>query len=518
MNQQLPETTDVLIVGCGPVGATLANMLGRRGVRTLIVDKTTEIFQAPRAIAFDSDALRILQSIGVGEPEFHYTRIPHVRMVSPIFGEFVRANTSRDIDTHPMQVTFHQPQLETLLRAKAAELPGVVEMGLGFELVGFTENRSAVSAQLKMPDGAVRRVDAQFLVGADGAGSLVRQLIGQDFDGKSFVEDWLIVDAVNAREPIDHIEFLCDPARPTPHMPAPGGRQRWEFMLAKGEKRLQMESDSEIERLLSPWGGLAAMTIERRAVYRFHARCANSFRKGRVLLVGDAAHITPPFVGQGLVSGLRDAANLGWKLAMVVQGKAAEGLLDSYDMERRPHAKSMIRLARFIGKSIMPRSRVAAFVIHGAMRTARVVPGLRPLLDDLEIKPKNRFRKGFFLRGGRFGTLRPGEVLPQIWLTEFATAPVRSDEALGPGFALVGFGVDPCRRLSSRSRQALENLDVRFAVLPAAAAEGSTRAVAPAGTVAMVRPDRVVFGLSGEEDIERLVEAALRVFGSSDNP
>ncbi|MCS6474488.1 FAD-dependent monooxygenase, partial [Burkholderia thailandensis] len=182
-----------------------------------------------------------------------------------------------------------------------------------------------------------------------------------------------------------------------PHMTAPGGRERWEFMLRSSETRDEMESDVRIRELLAPWGGIDDMVIERKAVYRFHARTVDAFGNGRVFLAGDAAHITPPCVGQGLVAGLRDAANLSWKLAWVVKGHAAPRILDSYDQERRPHVKAMIGIAKLMGRLVMPRNAGVAMFTHGLMRLSRVVPPLKNHFDELGSKPKNAFRKGLFV-------------------------------------------------------------------------------------------------------------------------
>ncbi len=383
----IPSEIDVLVVGYGPVGATIVNLLGRYGVRVLAVDRDKEIFMAPRAIALDNEALRILQLAGIEDGHFDTVAIPYVRMLSPQLGEFGRINTLGPIDGHPKLVTFYQPELEAALRRRAARY-GEVHTALGVALTGFVENSEGVVATLNVGEGRTRAVRARYLVGADGASSLVRQLIGQEFKGQTYAEDWLIVDAFGAERPIDHVEFICDHRRPVPHMTAPGGRERWEFMLRPGETRAEMESDACVSALLAPWGGPAAMTIERKAVYRFHARTAKAFCKGRVFLAGDAAHITPPFVGQGLVAGLRDAANLSWKIAWVLQGRASPRILDSYDEERRPHAKAMIDLAKFMGRLIMPRSAAVALLTHGTLRLMRLTAAMRRYSTIWESNPR----------------------------------------------------------------------------------------------------------------------------------
>ncbi|MGT2511157.1 FAD-dependent monooxygenase [Cupriavidus basilensis] len=213
--------TDVLLVGLGPVGAALANLLGRYGIRVLAIDRATEIFAKPRAIALDNEALRILQLVGVAEGEFATVAIPKVQYRSPLFGRFARINSASIVDGHPMLVTFYQPELEAVLRKKLSAYR-TVEVRLGTELQSFVDDGHHVHAVLRSTGSADFQARAKYLVGTDGANSLVRRTLGLDFEGRTFQQDWLIVDALGVPNPIDHCEFLCDPARPTPHMVAPG--------------------------------------------------------------------------------------------------------------------------------------------------------------------------------------------------------------------------------------------------------------------------------------------------------
>lgn len=516
--------TDILLVGLGPVGAALANLLGRYGVRVLAIDKASAIFEKPRAIALDNEALRILQLAGVRDGEFETVAIAQVQYRSPLFGRFARINSAGIIDGHPALVTFYQPELEKLLREKLASYPGV-EVRLGVELEGFEDDGQFVQARLKDAAGRQTQVRARYLVGADGANSLVRRALGLEFEGRSFQQDWLIVDALDVPKPIDHVEFSCDPRRPTPRMVAPGGRQRWEFMLRPGERPEEMERPESVRRLLAPWCDSQCIRIERTAVYRFHAREAKQFSKGRCFLVGDAAHITPPFAGQGLVAGLRDVANLAWKLAAVVRGEAGEQVLASYDTERRPHAKKIIRLALLLGALVMPQNRATAFAVHGLMSLLRLLPAGRALFEDLKVKPQNTFDEGLFWRVKGQQRLRAGAMLPQGWVRPATGGgPILSDDALGLPWALIGFGVDPsaglpaellqrwqatgarvwqwCQRsqalqLAPRA-QRLESLDE--ALLP--------RRV-PLGWVAIVRPDRCVLAEGPASEVEAMLRRAL---------
>ncbi|MGU7774817.1 bifunctional 3-(3-hydroxy-phenyl)propionate/3-hydroxycinnamic acid hydroxylase [Burkholderia sp. MR1-5-21] len=525
--RHLPSSVDVLVVGCGPVGAMVANLLARDGVRVLVVDKATDIFMAPRAIALDNEALRILQRAGVAETDLETVAIPCVRLRSPWLGEFGKVNTLGGADGHPKLVTFYQPDLERCLRARLVAHDSV-ETAFGVTLVSLDEQDDHVVASLDV--GLTRRheVRARYVVGADGASSLVRQLIGQAFDGKTFAEDWLIVDARHVRNPIDHVEFICDHRRPTPHMTAPGGRERWEFMLRPGETRDEMESDARVRALLAPWGGTDGMVIERKAVYRFHARTVNAFSKGRVFLAGDAAHITPPFVGQGLVAGLRDAANLCWKLAWVIHGRAAPRILDTYDQERRPHVKAMIGLAKFMGRLVMPRNAGVALLTHGLMRVARLVPRFRRHFDELGIKPRNAFRCGLFVAGAAKTRLARGSVLPQGWVRGRDGTLCLSDDVLGRGLVLVGFGLDADAALDPATRAAFAGaggtvvqIAHRGQRLHRAATgcwedlEGAfmPRAV-PFGWAAVVRPDRTILHDGPASESDRLVCETLELLGT----
>ena len=419
--------------------------------------------------------------------------------------------------------------MEAVLRERLAARPGISTL-TGVELLDFETAGDAVKVRLRLADGAMARVQTRFLVGADGASSPVRQALGIPFGGRTFAQDWLVVDARHVPNPIADIEFICDPARPSPHMVAPGDRQRWEFMLRPGETREQMEQPATVRRLLAPWARAEDIEIERVAVYRFHARLADAFSQGRVFLAGDAAHITPPFAGQGLVAGLRDAANLCWKLAWVVQGRAASTILDSYSVERRPHAKAMINLALFLGKLVMPSNRVAAFLTHGMMSLMGFVPRLRRLFEELEIKPQNRFANGLFAPQDRAARLVRGGLLPQGWVrSPVDHHMVLSDEALGTSLALIGFGVDPAQSLETALRSGwaqaggtlLQFLPRGMAASTATPSWEDLAGVlvpgtAPVGWVAVVRPDRTIIVDGPLSDAPRMVRQTLGLLGASD--
>lgn len=523
-----PSAVDVLVVGNGPVGATIAALLGRYGVTTLVLDKLHEIVLMPRAIALDNEALRILQLAGLSEDAFEKIVIPEVKMHSPVLGQFGRANTEGCIDGHPKLVTFYQPDLERAMRGQVSRLKSVTSLG-GFELENLVEEADCVVATVRDQNGHSHSVRAQYLIGADGASSRVRTLIGQEFEGQTYAEDWLIVDAKNRHQSaIDHIEFICDPRRPTPHMPAPGGRERWEFMLQPGESREELESPESIARLIAPWVNPLELEIERKAVYRFHARCCNRFSKGRTFLVGDAAHITPPFVGQGLVAGLRDGANLAWKLAWVLRGHAAPAILETYDMERRPHAQAMINLAKLMGRLVMPKNKVAAFFIHGLMRMLGLTPATRRYFEQLDIKPKNTFMSGLFVQHRRGDKLVRGSLFPQAWIRTLQKQIKLSDEALGDNLTLVGFGVDPLSLLTTDQIVAWEKMGGHFLeVRPRGQRNGGScdfiedmnheiLPLAAKRTLVAVRPDRIIMHHAPGTEASRLLRECRGLLMSDD--
>jgi 3-(3-hydroxy-phenyl)propionate hydroxylase len=519
-----PIVTDAVIVGLGPVGVALANLLGRYGVKALAFDQATNVYPKPRAIALDNEALRILQWAGVRHGELDIVALPRIRYHSPLFGWFARINTAAVVDGHPMQVSFYQPQLESMLRDKLKSYP-CIDVRLGLALHSFEEQADSVTAKLVDVHGRLTEVKCRYFIGADGASSQVRKKLGLEFQGKSFEQDWLIIDAKNVPNGIDDCVLYCNSQRPSPHLAAPGGRHRWEFMLQPGETGDRMVQPDMIRQLLAPWCSADGIEIERTAVYRFHAREAKAFSKGRCFLVGDAAHVTPPFAGQGLVAGLRDVANLAWKIAWVLRGQASEAILASYDTERRPHARKIINLARISGMIIMPSNRFVAFCVHGFLASLRLLPPARAYFEELKIKPPQTFGRGFFKRNPEHKKLLAGSVFPQAWVRPSWTGqPMLSDDVLGQQWALIAFGLNPrayCdpelldrwHQFGARTWQFcylgqalnLDHDDSRVECLD----DTFLPKRVPVGWACIVRPDRCVFSEGPVETIRTLLEHAM---------
>lgn len=458
---------EVVIIGAGPVGMALAAMLGRVDVKVLIVDRLDAIQTDPRAIALDNEALRILEMCGLSLDELDLVRIPAVNYWSPIFGQFGRMNTVESIDTLPPLVTFFQPALEAALEAEAHGATSVeVLRGVQASVIENLDDGARVRV-CHVNDGTERDLNARFVVACDGASSPTRQSLGIEFSGVSYAQDWLIVDALSVPEPVEEITFYCDPARPAPHMPAPGGRQRWEFMLHEGESQAEFMQDAKIKELLKPWTTFEHITVERKAVYRFHARLADRFQVGSAFLAGDAAHVTPPFAGQGLVSGLRDVANLSWKLKAVLRNELPASVLASYTQERRPHTGKMIRLAQFLGGLIMPSSKLKATLVHGLAKFVGMLPVVHKVFTDMKVKPQNSFAEGLFLKSRSRATFAAGSHMPQWWLKSDQGERQRSDKVFGDRFLCVGVDCNPSALLGDNLIQQWQALGGDFISLSA---------------------------------------------------
>lgn len=515
----MKQSYEVVVIGAGPVGMAMAALLGRFGIQVLIVDRLNAIQTDPRAIALDNEALRILAMCGLELEELELVHIPAVNYLSPIFGRFGRMNTVESIDTLPPLVTFFQPDLEASLDASARACESVtIRRGVLAQVVENSVSGALVRVK-KIDDGCEHDITARFVVACDGASSSIRQSLGIDFAGVSYSQDWLIVDALGVSEPVEEITFYCDPARPTPHMPAPGGRQRWEFMLHPGERQEEFIQDAKIKELLKPWTTFENITVERKAVYRFHARLADTFQVQSVFLAGDAAHVTPPFAGQGLVSGLRDVANLGWKLKGVLRDELSQGVLASYTQERKPHADKMIRLAQFLGGLIMPSSRLKATFVHGLAKFIGMLPVVHKVFTDMKVKPQNTFYQGLFLKTRSGHTFAPGSHLPQWWLHTRQEKPQRSDEIFGNRFLCVGIDCNPRALLDDELRHRWQAVGGEFLSL---ATPGKATALTgywhlegerlpQTQEVILIRPDRLVLASCHAKTLAHTMQEVTRL-------
>ena len=472
---------DVLIAGGGPTGVTLAVLLARRGVKVIVAEKEADIYPLPRAAHIDHEGMRILQEAGVAEAVMKTARRANRYDFLNAKGEvLLRFEGAGQIGPGgwPAANMIHQPSVEAELRRALAAQP-TAELHNCWELTRFTDDGAGITATIATPEGE-RNIRARYLVGADGARSPVRKAAGIAFEDLNFEEPWLVVDVLVddfSKLPTENLQ-ICNPARPTTCVLMGEGRHRWEFMILPGETAEQVSADAFIEQLLEPWNVKGAVRLERKAVYTFRARIAERWRQGHVLLAGDAAHQTPPFAGQGMCSGLRDAANLAWKLAAAVKGEADDALLDSYQPERAPNLRATIDMAIMMGKTVCITNRWSAWLRDLKFKLARK---LGKLPDGPPAYPP--------ISAGRImaGTPGAGSYFPQA----IAADGTRLDEVLGLGHALITRTDLDAPRLAPFARQIGHWLDKHQA------------------EAVLVRPDRHVFGTGAPEQLESAWQAAI---------
>lgn len=477
------ELFDVVIVGRGPVGATLANLLGLCGVRTLVLEREARTYHLPRAVHFDDECMRVFQTIGLAE-----AILPHVILSPGML--FLDADGKMLLDwSRPQTLTpmgwnlsyrFHQPELEDVLIAGLSRWPHVA-LRNRCDVFALDQDETGVRVRYEdLSNGTLSEVRARYVIGSDGARSLVRRFIGSGMDDLGFHERWLVIDVLLKRSRNDLGDYSiqhCDPRRPATYVRGTGTRRRWEITVLPGEDSQEVAQPAKVWELLSRWITPDDAELERAAVYTFHSVIAQQWRSGRLLLAGDSAHQTPPFLGQGMCAGIRDAANLAWKLAAVLHGRAEADLLDTYQSERQPHVRQFIELAIRLGGVINTKAIEAGLAAGEARENAPV---------KLEVK------KPLLGPGLALGDLPlAGHLAPQFELKDGR----RSDDMVGYGDVLL-----------------VENaaaLPPGIKILTSDESNGVGRWLREHGIIAaLVRPDRYVRGAARNTgELARLIAA-----------
>lgn len=486
-----PRRFDVAIIGYGPVGATLANLLGQAGLRVAVFEREASVYPLPRAAHFDGEVMRIFQSIGLkaeiaassraGLKGMHFVngagKTLLIRTGSTMDGPHGCANN----------YYFHQPDLEAALR-RGAQRFGNVEVFLRHEVFALAPEPDRVMLRVEnMANGSLDAVEASYVVGCDGARSLTRRMMGSLNEDLGLHQPWLVLDVILKRavDLPDHSVQICDPQRPMTYVNMVGDRRRWEVMLMPGDDATSIARPERVWEMLQPWLSEADATLERTAVYTFHSVLADGWRNGRLLLAGDACHQTPPFLGQGMCAGIRDAANLAWKLAMVVKGQARDDLLDTYESERKPHVRAFIELAVRLGGIIQTTDTAVA-----AERDRQFADGSPQLFN---------FPSPALGPGVHDDAPAPiGAVFPQPKLDDARLL----DDITGVRFAVIG-DAQLVNGVNASTRERWQRADAIVLAQPGAAA---SQWLAEHGARAVVlRPDRYVLGLAASAaDLDRL--------------
>lgn len=497
----------VVVVGAGPTGIAVATLLARHGIASTVLDRFIAPYPRPRAVHLDGEAVRILQRLGVHEAFAGISRpATGLRLLDASLRPFAtfRRDRAPGRHGHPESNLFDQPELEALLRANLDTLPlATLRGGVTVTAVGPADaGRGDVLVTLHdVATGEREHLVTGAVLGCDGAGSTVRAAIGAELRGMRFAQRWLVVD-VRCRRALTGwggVDQICDPRRAATFMHLTGDRYRWEFRMRDGETEDELTRPARLAELTAPWlGAVPAGDWEllRSAEYSFRAGTADRWRRGRVLLLGDAAHLMPPFIGQGMGAGLRDAHNLAWKLAAVLHGEAGEDLLDTYQAERAPHVAAVTRTSVRVGRAMTGGKDIVAALRRPVVTALIRLPGAEArALSAIT----TRYGPSPWVDRGRRRRDLPGTLCPQPFV-RFGGRRVRLDDILGDGFALLCAG--PVDAEIRRRAEALGARSLRLATGRPGAVEcpaeitddGTLHAWLRAGraTAVLLRPDRVV--------------------------
>jgi 3-(3-hydroxy-phenyl)propionate hydroxylase len=500
----------VVVVGAGPVGLTVANLLGVRGVPVVLIERHATTSSDAKAISLDDESLRTMQQTGlasaIGDVIVPGTGTKYFGLAGrPLFHA---RGPSQSPHGHPFKSSFAQPELERVL-SHGLERFGHVETRFGAELAGLAVHPDGVTVTVTQA-GSAAEIEASFLLGCDGGRSTVRELRQIPMAGRAFDQVWLVIDALNDAHDERYGMHYGDPERPHVIVPGRAGRCRYEFLLKPGEGQAGEPPPFElVQRLLAPYRTLGPGDVERAVAYSFYALLAQRFRDGRCFLLGDAAHMMPPFAGQGLNSGIRDAANLVWKIDFVRAGLMGEWLLDTYESERQPHARATMELSVRLGDIVMTTSQRRASLRDAVVRTVLLTSRGRSFLREMRYRPRMAVTRGLVIDlgpGPAQGLL--GRALPQPQVLAGSSHQLtRLDHVLGPDFAVLGVDVgagdwvrwNQSAGLAERTRQVDVMLDDRAAHetdgrQSIADADGALQRSfsAARGHFVLVRPDRIV--------------------------
>ena len=458
-------TFDVVIVGAGPVGLLLGNILASYGIRVFIAEVLPELIDYPRGVAIDDESLRTFQAAGLIDKVLpHVTHHQAMRFVNGKGRVFASIDPRTDEFGWPRRSTFIQPLVDRV-SAEGLKRFRCVTLATSHALTQFTQDADGVLATMQDGAASTRTIRSQYLIGCDGGRSSIREALGLSFTGKTDANRWIVVDIADDPLGLPNAYLHADPVRPYACIALPHGLRRLEFMLFDNEGADgQVPRDVLNNMLARVVPDPARLNIIRARVYTHNGRIAEHFRKGRVLLAGDAAHIMPVWQGQGFNSGVRDAFNLAWKLALVAKGICSDKLLDTYEQERKAHAQAMISLSQTAGAVLAMRNPIKVWARDTFARIANLLPPVKRYFLEMRFKPMPRYRDGalYFGPKGFEATSPVGKLFiqPRVGLPNGWQGLL--DNQLGNGFALLSWGVKPTRWMNDRTCRILKALDTQI--------------------------------------------------------
>jgi 3-(3-hydroxy-phenyl)propionate hydroxylase len=438
------STYDVAVIGYGPTGATAANLLGRLGLNVVVIERDPDVYGRARAISTDEEVMRIWQSVGLAD-RLQQDMLPDrpLAWVDANGVPFIQTTMTPRGCGYAAQQFLYQPAVDHVLREGVARFDNV-EVLLEHECLRAVNSDSSVELMLAdLRTDTFKRLRASYVIAADGGCSPTRGLLGVGYAGRTYTERWVVIDTEVIREwdGHDRLRFHCNPARPTVDCPTPLGHHRWEYPAHAGEDEKKLVTDEAVWEVLHEQGITEdQVKILRAVIYSHHVRVADRWRVGRIFLAGDAAHAMPPWIGQGMSAGVRDAANLCWKLAAVVSGQAPDSLLDTYQVERKPHVTEVTRRAVRNGRLITERRKISAFLRNHLLRALTRLPGVLAGGQQLIWIPDARYPAGFLAADAHAAV---GWQLPQPRVTDTSGARLRLDDVLGGGWAVLHLGTAP---------------------------------------------------------------------------
>lgn len=443
-NDPLPGKVEVAIIGAGPAGLTAAMLLGHYGIRTAVIERNAQISALPKAIVVDDEYMRLLHRLGLGEALSGHTSAPFgVHFMSPLGFAIIKVPGFVTANGFGVRNAVSQPVFERIL-LKGVEKHSSVSIHFDIGAVDFDQTPERARIFVKDTENHTHIIEAAYVLACDGARSFVRQHLDIPFLGSSLDAPHLVVDLAEFPDQATHSRFICNPRRPLNSVLGPYGGRRLEFHLLPDDDHEDIITDAGIQRLVdlhTPYKGFE-LKIIRKAIYGLAERIADRLRDRRIFLLGDAAHIMPPFGAQGMNTGARDAANLAWKLAHVLRGKLAETSLNSYDPERRAQIRDIVEYSVRVGKIANIRSWPLAIARDIAFAIANLIPAVRRYFSQMRYMPKPFIREGLIIPGEHGKQSSAGRVLPRWELSGANGRMCSVDDFSRLGWLLIGIETD----------------------------------------------------------------------------